>query len=391
MTAPGQVRARSEEVALTHPSPAPALGLPAVPAPRLPHVRRLAVLRGGGLGDLLVAEPAISALRAAYPEAEVVLLGAAHHRALVEARPGPVDRLEPVPLVHAGRVGDDPHGDPGLEEWCAARRGEGFDLAVQVHGGGRHSNPLVARLGAATTVGPATPDAVRPDRWLPYTAYQPDVLRWLEVAAAAGAPSLRLEPRLAVTDADVAASRERLPDADRPLVAVHPGATDPRRRWLPQRLGRVAARLGERGARVVVLGAPDEAALAAEVAAAAGPGALDLAGRLTLPGVIGLLSRSALFLGNDSGPRHIAAAVGTPTVGVFTNANLADVAPLARTWHRLAVSWRSACSLCGLGFLEGECGHGETVLADVEVDEVSALAVDLWAQVLAAGRLPGSV
>jgi hypothetical protein len=68
----------------------------------VPEVRRLAVLRGGGLGDLLVPEPAVSALRVAYPDAELVLLGAAHHRALVEGRPGPVDRLEPVPLVHRG-------------------------------------------------------------------------------------------------------------------------------------------------------------------------------------------------------------------------------------------------------------------------------------------------
>ena len=372
------------------PDPAPALGLPAVPAPVVPGVRRLAVLRGGGLGDLLVAEPAISALRAAYPGAELVLLGAAHHRALVEGRPSPVDRLEPVPLVHAGRVGDDPHGDPRLEEWCAARRVEGYDLAVQLHGGGRHSNPLVARLGAREAVGPATPDAPRLGRWLPYTPYQPDVIRWCEVAAAAGAVPRRLEPRLAVTDADLATSRGALPAAERPLVAVHPGATDPRRRWLPERLGAVAGRLAGRGAQVVVLGAPDEAPLAAEVAAAAGPGALDLAGRLPLPGVIGVLRRSALFLGNDSGPRHLAAAVGTPTVGVFTNANLADVAPLARTWHRLAVSWRSACSVCGVGFLEGECGHGATVLADVGTDEVAALAVDLWEQVLAAGRLPAA-
>jgi hypothetical protein len=109
-------------------------------------------------------------------------------------------------------------------------------------------------------------------------------------------------------------------------------------------------------------------------------------GGLSLGGLIGTLRRSSLLLGNDSGPRHLAGAVGTPTVAVFTYANLADVAPLSRTWHRLAVSWQSACQECGMRVLEGYCPHGASATWDVPTDEVRGLAVELWEQVVAAGR-----
>lgn len=368
---------------------APGLDLPLALAPLVAEVARIAVLRSGGIGDYVVAEPAIAALRVAYPEAELTLLGAEHHRQLVVGRAGPVDRFVPVPLVRGVRYGVAPDAsESSVEAWCIEQRGHGYDLAVQLHGGGRWSNPLVARLGARVTAGPAAPDAVRLGRWVPYSPLQHDTIRWLEVAALCGASWSRLEPVLAVVSGDLDEAEAALgPLSAGPLLAVHPGASEPRRRWPPDRLGAVAASLVAEGAQVVVLGGPSDRALAEEVAAAAGPGAVDLSGRLGLGGLLGVLSRAALFLGVDSGPRHLAAAVGTPTVAVFTNANLADVAPLTRVWHRIAVSWGSACARCGLALVDGDCGHGETALGDVGVEEVRALACELWAQVVAAERV----
>ena len=79
-------------------------------------------------------------------------------------------------------------------------------------------------------------------------------------------------------------------------------------------------------------GAPGRAGLGG-----AATDAVDLSGRLTMAALVGVLERAALFVGNDSGPRHLAEAVGTPTVGVFTRANLVDVAPLFRARHRVLV------------------------------------------------------
>ncbi len=366
----------------------PALDLPADPLPApVPGVQRIAVLRANGVGDYVVAEPALAALRAAYPAAEITLLGAAHTRSLVEGRPGPCDRWVQVPLTRGVRVGDAPDASPEqVEDWCAQQRSRGYDLAVQLHGGGRNSNALLLRLGARVTAGAATPDAPKPDRWVPYTAYQHDTLRWLEVVASVGAPTLRTEPHLAVTAGDLAESRAALPTGDAPLVAVHPGSTSARRRYPEERLGRVARVLADAGARVVVLGGPGDRDLVDRVVDGYGGPVETVVGTTSLGGLLGTLRRCALLLGNDSGPRHLAGAVGTPTVGVFTYANLADVAPLSRVWHRVGVSWDGACQVCGMRVLEGTCGHDASATWDVPEEEVRDLALDLWGQVLAAGR-----
>lgn len=341
-------------------------------------VARIAVLRANGLGDLVISEPALAALRAAHPDAEITLLGAASHAELLTGRPGPVDRVlevPPVPGVRAGAGGPEPED---VEPWCAARRDEGYDLAVQMHGGGRYSNGLLARLGARVTAGTATPDAPRPDLWLPYWPYQHDSVRWLELADLVGAPAVRLEPRLTVTATDMATSYAALPWDPRPLVVVHPGATDARRCYPEERLGIVAQDLADRGARVVVTGSDGDRDRVERVAAGMREAPERLVGVLGLSGLVGTLSRAGLLLGNDSGPRHLAGAVGTPTVAVFTYANLADAAPLHRARHRVLVSWHGGCRVCGLRVLEGWCGHEASATHDVELGQVREAALDLW-------------
>ena len=364
------------------------LGGAAVPPP-VPDVRRLAVLRSGGLGDLVGAEPALCALRAAYPDAEVTLLGAAQHEALVVGRPGPWDRFVAVPQVRGVRVGPGPDAPPGqVEDWCAARRAERYDLAVQMHGGGRWSNALLLRLGARVTAGTATPDAPRLERTVPYAFNQHETIRWLEVAEACGAPLRRLDPRLELTSADQEEAEEALraagvpADDGRPVLAVHPGATDARRCWPVDRAAAAAAELAARTELVVhVLGAPSDAGLTVPLVgelARRGVPHHDLTGRTRLPGLLGLLARAAVLLGNDSGPRWLGQALGLPTVAVLTRANLADVAPLRRTRHRVAVSWDSGCRRCGVRVDAGWCGHGDSAVADVGVPEVVGLLRDVW-------------
>lgn len=188
-------------------------------------IRRIAVLRGGGLGDLMFALPAVSALAAAYPEAEITLLGTPVHQELLAVTDSPVSRVEILPHAEGVR--------PGIEDRAAVdafftrTQGMGLDLAVQLHGGGRYSNPFLLRLGARHTVGTRTPDAAHLERSIPYLYYQHEPLRALEVAGFAGAYPRDLEARLVPS---------RHPDyhtrtddgGGEPLVVIHPGATDPR-------------------------------------------------------------------------------------------------------------------------------------------------------------------
>jgi ADP-heptose:LPS heptosyltransferase len=393
--------------------------MPTLPQPllapggeRVEGVRRIAVLRANAIGDFIVVVPALEALRAAYPEAEITYLGTALHPGWLAGRPGPWDRVEAVPA--AEDVGDAEkftRETPELARFLAGQRARRYDLAVQLHGGGGNSNPFTCRLGARLTVGSRAPGAPALDRWVPYLYYQHEVLRFLEVVGLVGAVPVTLEPRIAVVERDRReaaaalaalpgspavrpASRgagggmgegagEAAPDGDgyrgRPLVAVHAGANDPRRRWPPDRFAAVADALAERGAQVVLVGAPTDAGLSSAVRRAMRREAADLTGRLSLSGLTGLLARCMLMVGNDSGPRHLAAAAGTATVAVYWCGNLVNAGPLTRTRHRIGVSFQSTCPVCGRDQGAGRCGHDPSFVLPVPVEEIQDHALDLLA------------
>ena len=351
--------------------------------PRVPAVRRIAVLRSNAIGDFVVALPALDALRAAYPDAHLTYLGTDWHPRLLATRPGPWDEVVVVP-PYPGVRGDSGATDtPEVQAFLAEQRERGYDLAVQLHGGGGNSNPFVTALGARVTAGSRDTGAPPLDRWVPYVYYQHEVLRFLEVVALVGATPVTLEPRLAVTDADRAEASGVAPTGSEPLVAIHPGASDPRRRWPPERFAAVGDALAAAGARVLVLASSADRALTAAVVAAMRAPAEDLAGRLSLGGITGLLERCALLVGNDSGPRHLAGAVGTSTVGVFWCGNMINAGPLFRMYHRAAVSFRNTCPVCGADQGRGRCPHDPSFVADVEVDEVRGYALDLLARAAA--------
>lgn len=345
----------------------------------VPGVRRIAVLRANSIGDFVLSLPALAALRAAYPAAEITVLGRRLHVDWLSGRPGPWDRVVAVPAYPGVTApADAPRSTAEVEAFFAAQA-ERYDLAVQLHGGGAHSNPFVTGLRAGLTVGSRDEGTPPLDRWTAYPAFQHEVLRQLEIVCLVGAAPVGLEPCLAVTADDLAEAAAELPAYDRPTVAVHPGANDARRRWPSERFAAVADALAERGARVVLVGVADEAPLTAAVAHSLRTPAVDLAGRLSLGGLTGLLSACALVVSNDSGPRHIAAAAGTATVSVYSCANLLSFGPLTRRWHRVAVSLRTACPACGADPARGDrCEHGESLVTDVPVEYVRRAALDLY-------------
>jgi ADP-heptose:LPS heptosyltransferase len=344
-------------------------------------VRKLAVLRANAIGDYLVSLPALEALRAAYPAAELVLLGSGWHAGFLAGRPGPVDRCVPVPPTVGVRDDWPPSPPATVDRFFARMRAERFDLAVQLQGGGRHSNPFVGRLGARVTAGSQAPDAPPLDRTVPYTGDQHEIHRFLEVAGLVGATPVTLEPRLQVTDADRAEAGAALAEDDRPLVVLHPGANDPRRRWPVERLAVVGSELARKGARLAVIGTRADQPLARRLLDGLDGEAADLAGRLGLGGLAGLLEQATLLVGNDSGPRHLAAAVGTATVAVHWGVSLGSYGPLYRARHRAPTAWRLHCPVCGINGLQEDCRtrHEASLVADVTTDEVLAEALDLLA------------
>ncbi len=340
---------------------------------RVEGVRKIAVLRANALGDLMFSLPALGALAATYPEAEVVLLGAPWHRDFLFRRPGPVDRVEVVPPLPGVREGE---VEPGEEEDFRRRmRAEELDLALQWHGGGRHSNPLVSSLGARVTAGSATPDAPRLDRTLTYVYFQSEYIRYLELAALVGAAAVPATPELALLDADREEAAPYLAGA--PVAVLHPGASDPRRRWPPASFAAVGDALAAAGFAVAVTGTVPERGLVDGVLGAMHAPARDFCDVLSLGGLAGLLAGAAVVVSNDSGPLHLAQAVGCPTVGIFWAYNITEGAPLARARHRPLCSYRMHCPECGTHVERDFCPHEVSFVADVDPERVAAVALEL--------------
>lgn len=343
-------------------------------------IRRIAVLRGGGLGDLMFAEPAIRALAHAYPRAEITLLCFPAQAALLAGRPSPVHHVEVLPVYPGVRPG--PEDPAAAAAWLQRMRDRRFDLAVQVHGGGRYSNPFLRELGARHTVGLATPDATPLERTMPYVYYQNEVFRALEVACLAGAAPVTLEAALEVTPEDRERARPLLPEGRGPLLVIHPGATDPRRRWPADRFAAVAARAVASGMRVAVVADDSESDIAdglvararQSVASTAAGRLASLAGRADLGQLLGVFAHADVVLGNDSGPRHLAQATGVATVGIFWIGNLVNAGPLTRERQRALVSWTTTCPVCGVDVTRSgaeRCEHDVSFVADVTVEDVA--------------------
>ncbi|MCE3293232.1 MAG: glycosyl transferase, partial [Arthrobacter sp.] len=364
-------------------------------------VSRIAVLRGGGLGDLMFALPAMSALKAAYPGASLTLLGTPMHAELLSQSEGPVDETVILPFSEGVRPGAEDKDE--LESFFARMRERNFDLAVQLHGGGRYSNPFLLRLGARHTVGTRTPDAARLERTVPYLYYQHEPMRALEVAGFAGAAPVELEARMRTLPEfrqRLTGRLERMQSSpERGRVVIHPGATDPRRRWPAERFGAVARMAADDGFRVLVIGDHSEKELAeAVVEHAVGRGAPDdapetrpqvesLAGQLGLGELAALLADCSVVVANDSGPRHLAQALGAPTVGVFWTGNAINAGPLGRSLHRIHLGWTTRCGVCGVdvtqvGWTAPRCPHDESTVEAVAPEAVYEDVLQLTAMSL---------
>ena len=159
-----------------------------------------------------------------------------------------------------------------------------------------------------------------------------------------------------------------------PYVVVHPGATVPARSWGVERNAATVTALLEVGWRVVVTGGPDERALTASVAGAARTGVLDLGGRTSFDGLARVVADAAAVVVGNTGPAHLAAAVGTPVVDLF-----APVVPAVRwrPWnvpHVLLGDQEIPCAGCRARVCPFE---GHPCLAVVTPADVVAAVRDL--------------
>jgi lipopolysaccharide heptosyltransferase II len=169
---------------------------------------------------------------------------------------------------------------------------------------------------------------------------------------------------------------EKLSDGTKRLVMLQPGARYWFKAWPAERFAELAGRLAEKhGCAILIGGDAKERDLAEAIRAGARTSVVPLAGRLTLLQYAAVLKRCALFVGNDNGPMHMAAALGVPVVALFGPSNPAEWGPRGA---RVEVLYKGLdCRRC----FHPTCTRGEeSCMRQITVDEVSAAAGRLLAR-----------
>ena len=166
-------------------------------------VQKIAVLRAGALGDFIVTLPALKAIRSAYPDAEIILLGKPSHKKFLLKNRTPVDRVIVVPLKKGVRdVLEEAENAEAMEIFFEEVKYERFDIAISFQGNGVSANPFINRLNAKLTIGLSSENSEKLDRSLNFYYYQSEVIRYLEVAKLIGAHTSDLEPQINVLKQD---------------------------------------------------------------------------------------------------------------------------------------------------------------------------------------------
>jgi lipopolysaccharide heptosyltransferase I len=285
-------------------------------------VTRILIVRLGALGDIVHAIPVAAALRRADPQARIDWLVSAKHREILDLVPV-VDRR----IVVNDRGGGNGAGMPLLSAIRGLRH-ERYDVALDLQG--LIKSAIIARsTGAGRVVGFASRYLREPLARMFYTdvhdpggegIYGPSETRHVvainlgilqPLGIRAGQPEFPLER------VSSAPAREMADRTNGRYALLNPGAAWPNKRWPPARLAAVALALGDRrGLKSVVLWGPGERALAEEVVAHAG-GAAFASPQTTIADVVELARGAAIMVSGDTGPTHLAAAVGTPIVGLY--------------------------------------------------------------------------
>ncbi|HZU67227.1 MAG TPA: glycosyltransferase family 9 protein [Ktedonobacteraceae bacterium] len=345
------------------------------------EIRRIAIFRALQLGDLLVAVPALRALRERFACAEITLIGLPWAASFVRRFSRYIDRFVEFP------------GFPGIDEvevnpkrtarFLAQQRAYSYDLVIQMHGDGTASNPFALQLGGDVTVGYF--QGKRPARLTlgrKYPQHLSEIERNLALVRLLGCRDVdpRLEFPLYNQDyAEASALLQRLPLATRPWIGIHAGARPPSRRWPAEYFARLADTFAQRfNAQVILTGGPAEEPIVQKVVDLMATSPLNIAGQTSLGGLAALISELDLFISNDTGPAHIANALDVSSVTIFGPADYRRWAPLDQERHRV-IRRPVACSPCGYW----DCPIDHRCLRWIHPDEVAEAAISLLSPVIA--------
>jgi ADP-heptose:LPS heptosyltransferase len=357
------------------------------PKPR--SIAAVLYIKPDHLGDLLLATPVLAALRQRLPQAQVTALVGPWSRMVLQRNPD-IDCLLTCPFPGFERRPPD-EGQTTKDEgrrylrvlssfvirlWSLARPYRTLLRYALLLRAGRYDLAIVGRddhwWGAALRVGHAVPECrlflTTALAWNPRDHVTAQGLALVEAVAGpqppdpslmamgegsgvrAGLSTWAFPARFDPAPDDMAWAERWLAQqglGESALVVLHPGTGGPAKLWLAERWAAVADALQAAGARLVLTGGPDEQALVAEVATHMRTGALSLAGQTSVGQLAALLRRSALVLGVDSGPLHLAAAQGAPTLHLYGPGDAGRFGPWGDPARHVVLREELWCSPCG--------------------------------------------
>jgi lipopolysaccharide heptosyltransferase II len=321
--------------------------------------RRICLIKPSALGDVVQTLPLLNVLKQRFPDASIAWVINRELRDLVEGHPA-LD--ESIPFERRG-------GWPAWVSLLQTLRQRQFDLAIDFQGLLRTGVMMLA-TGASVRVGLQTAregSGLSVNCVLPQTTREmPAHARYWRLAEILGLGEFPRETFVATSDSDWNWAEQHLQQLPRPIYAVHPGARWETKRWPVEKFAGLMTRaLKSWGGTVLILGSkaerPDAERLEALIRTGSecpdSPVLMNLAGQSTLKQLSALLGRVDFAVSNDSGPLHLAAGLGVPSLGLFTCTSAVRSGPagelheMVSTTVSCAASYHKTCPHRGDGHL----------------------------------------
>lgn len=312
---------------------------------------RILIIKLCCIGDVIFLTPTLRALRQALPDAHIAFLGSSWVK----------DVLANVPYIDQTILFDAPYRESKLQrlretfQFVLQLRRECFDTIIVAH-----RTPVFATLGWLAGIKTRVGFSDKPSRFLtravPFDANRYEVNRYLDLVSTLGIESSDTTTHLAPRAEDIASVAQKLTacgiEKDAPLVGLFPGGGEnpgtsmPIKRWYPENYAALCRRLAASHAgAITLLGGPTDKELNASIQSSVSElNTINLAGEFSLRELPALMQRCRVVVGGDTGPLHMAAAVGTPTVFLFGPSDPRLVAP---TQPNSVYLWKQPpCSPC---------------------------------------------
>jgi ADP-heptose:LPS heptosyltransferase len=303
------------------------------------EIKKIAIFRALQLGDMLCAIPAIRALRHAYPDAEIVLIGLPWAKSFTERFCEYFSGF----IQFAGYPGlpEQPFDPSAFTEFLSLIQQEKFDLAIQMQGNGSVINPMMELFGARHVAGYSKKGHYAPDNglFMPYPNHGHEIDRHLLLMDFLGIESQGSDLEFPLTTDDYdSLDQLKLEIEPRNYVCIHPGSRGAWRQWPVQYFAAVADYCIEQGFKAVITGTKDEAEIIDDVIKHMRYEPINTSGKTSMGAAGVLIQNAALLISNCTGVSHIAAAFKTPSIVISMDGEPQRWGPLDTRIHR-TINW----------------------------------------------------